>query len=565
MAIISTDQATLNTGTFAHTIILEGVVISGAWNMAADGDGTFATGDVYGQIFGGIQHTAAASEFSDLFIGASGIVNDAGGAYAIELDGGGHEVTNFGMIGGSSGTAIHLDQTAGASTFNNTVANFGVISGTTYGIHSVSPTASCFINNAGSIHGGTYAIQMGRGTVNNSGTIMGNTNAGSIIADGTGLVTINNSGTIVGGIEAFSSATLKIDTRLGTITGSIAGNAGNDTVYGSAGDNVISTGAGNDFIDGYVGADAMSSGAGNDTFVVDDAGDKVTDSTGTDTIRSHISFDLSDTAAVAGAIEVLRLLGSSDLAATGAAGNETITGNMGRNAIAAGDGDDGVFGKAGADALLGEAGNDTLDGGKGGDAMEGGAGNDSYYVDNIRDTVDESTVDGGGTDTVFSTMTWSLTTNTGMKGVFENLTLTGSDAVNATGNALANVLFGNAGNNTFNGLAGSDTLTGAPGSDRFVFSTILDAANNVDTITDFKNGGDIIVLDDAVFTKLAPGSLSAANFASGPAADADDYIVYDKTLGKIYYDADGKGTGVAVLFATVTAGFGLTESDFAVI
>jgi Ca2+-binding RTX toxin-like protein len=47
----------------------------------------------------------------------------------------------------------------------------------------------------------------------------------------------------------------------------------------------------------------------------------------------------------------------------------------------------------------------------------------------------------------------------------ENLTLTGSSNINATGNTLDNTLTGNAGNNVLDGGTGNDVLTGGTGND----------------------------------------------------------------------------------------------------
>ena len=63
--------------------------------------------------------------------------------------------------------------------------------------------------------------------------------------------------------------------------------------------------------------------------------------------------------------------------------------------------------------------------------MTGGAGNDTYVVDNAGDVVTEAA--GGGTDTV-----QSLGQPTRSAANVENLTLTGTAAINGTGNALAN-------------------------------------------------------------------------------------------------------------------------------
>src|SRR5262249_1382449 len=70
------------------------------------------------------------------------------------------------------------------------------------------------------------------------------------------------------------------------------GGAGNDTVRGGGGDDVLLGGTGNDFLNGLSGADTMTGGAGNDSYRVDDVGDVVVESAngGTDTISSEISF-----------------------------------------------------------------------------------------------------------------------------------------------------------------------------------------------------------------------------------------------------------------------------------
>lgn len=102
--------------------------------------------------------------------------------------------------------------------------------------------------------------------------------------------------------------------------------------------------------------------------------------------------------------------------------------------------------------------NDTLDGGTGADQMSGGSGNDSYVVDNVGDVLTE--VPNEGMDTVRSSISHTLGAN------LENLVLTGSTAINGSGNVLNNLLIGNAGNNILYGDAGVDTLLGYAGNDR---------------------------------------------------------------------------------------------------
>jgi serralysin len=160
----------------------------------------------------------------------------------------------------------------------------------------------------------------------------------------------------------------------------------------------------------------------------------------------------------------------------------------------------------------------------------------------------------------------------------------GNDAL--TGNAGIDKLFGQDGNDTLNGGLGNDLLNGGIGNDRlfgglgndsltgsanadiFVFNTALNAATNRDVVTDFTHAQDKFWLENAIFTKLGAGlhALSAAFFHAGAAAaDANDYIVYDKASGVLSYDADGNGSHAAIAIAVLTNHAVLTAGDFLVI
>ena len=299
----------------------------------------------------------------------------------------------------------------------------------------------------------------------------------------------------------------------------------------------------------------MLGGVGNDTYVVNAAGDVVTESAGagTDTVQSAISYTLGAN------LEGLTLLGSASISGTGNALANTLVGN------------------AGANTLSGGAGNDVINGGAGNDSMIGGTGNDTYVVDSFNDIVVETGTSASEIDTVRSSVNHTLATNV------ERLELTGSANITGNGNQGSNVLFGNAGNNLLKGSGGNDSvsggagcdvvdggagfddLTGGAGADFFLFSSALNAATNVDTVTDFVSADDRFDLDNGVFLNsgVVFGQLNAAAFRVGTAAtDASDRVIYDQANGDLFYDSDGTGAGAKILFAHVDAGTSLTVSDF---
>ncbi|MEZ0318206.1 MAG: cadherin-like domain-containing protein [Methylophilaceae bacterium] len=264
-----------------------------------------------------------------------------------------------------------------------------------------------------------------------------------------------------------------------TIAGNSAGNkidggVGNDSLSGNDGDDSLIGGAGNDTLIGGDGVDTLVGGAGNDLYIYDDLADVIVEAAGAaggiDTVQTAFDFDLSISLNTAN-VENLILTGS----ATNGTGNKLanyITGNAENN------------------LLSGGLGNDTLDGGAGQNTLIGGAGNDSYIIDSTADTLTE--LAGEGTDTIQSSVTYSLADTDGAGengGNIENLTLTSGDNINATGNALKNVLTGNTGNNSLSGGAGNDTLTGGDGDDT------LDGGTDADSMVG-GNGNDIYMIDN---------------------------------------------------------------------
>lgn len=309
----------------------------------------------------------------------------------------------------------------------------------------------------------------------------------------------------------------------------IRGTSGDDTLTGSVEADTLAGFAGNDTLDGGAGADRLIGGLGNDTYVVDNSGDVIVENAGegTDLVQASADYVLSAN------VENLTMAAFGGLSATGNSGNNVLTGNSSNNVLEgmdgadvlnAGQGTDTVSyasstaavtvnlltnsasgghatgdtlsgfenitgssfadtltGDANANVLTGLAGNDTLDGGAGNDTLVGGAGDDTYVVDSANDTITEVT--GDGTDLVRAAIAYVLGANV------ENLTLTGTGAINGTGNGLANVILGNSGSNTLAGLGGADTLNGDAGSDTATYAAST-ASVNVSLATGVMSGGD---------------------------------------------------------------------------
>ena len=428
------------------------------------------------------------------------------------------------VVNENASEGTDLVQTSITYTLTNNVENL-----TLTGVGAISGTGNALNNTmTGNTAANTLDGGMGNDTLNGmagADVMIGGQGNDVFVVDNVGDVVSENAseGTdLVQSTITYSLASTPDIENL-TLTGTAVingtGNANANTILGNSAKNILTGGGGNDLLNGLAGADTMVGGLGDDTFVVESATDLVSEASGegTDLVQSSITYVL------AANVENLTLTGTTAVNGTGNADVNVITGNAANNTLDGGVGADTLIGGLGNDTyiidnagdvisegasagtdlvrsaasyvlgtnlenltltgagsvdgtgntlvntLTGNTGNNTLDGGAGADVMIGGAGNDTYIVDNTGDRITEGT--GAGTDTVSAASTYTLGTN------LENLVLTGSANINATGNTLVNTLTGNTGNNTLSGGTGADVMIGGTGNDTYIIDNVGDVAS----------------------------------------------------------------------------------------
>ena len=385
-----------------------------------------------------------------------------------------------------------------------------------------------------------------------------------------------------------------------TVTGTngpetLNGGAASDFLLGKGDNDTLNGNDGNDKLDGGQGADRMTGGRGDDLYIVDNAGDVVIEARdgGDDTVRSAISYMLT------AYTERLVLTGNGAISGTGNDLDNEITGNDAANILDGRKGEDHLIGLGGddtyivdsdcdvvteqanggndtvqssvsyslgvnvetliltgtasingtgndgANTLVGNSGANRLDGEGGADRMEGKGGNDVYVVDNAGDDVVEAA--NGGTDTVLSAVSYGLGANV------ENLTLTGSAAIDGLGNGGANTLVGNRADNLLDGGAGADDLEGGDGDDTYfvdnagdeVFERSGDGNDTVRSSVSFTLGNNVenlVLLGNAPLngTGNSLGNILVGNSAANvlKAGSGGDVLVGAEGADSLYGGSD---------------------------
>jgi serralysin len=442
------------------------------------------------------------------------------------------------MIGGAGNDIYVVDNIADIASETSTLASEidAVSSSVSWSLganlENLILTSTAHVNATGNTLGNVLAGNAGNNVLNGLG-------GADILNGGAGndIYVVDNLGDVVSETSTLAS---EIDAVRSSVSWSLGANLENliltDTAdvnaTGNTLGNVLVGNAGNNVLNGLGGADILVGGAGNDIYVVDNLGDVVSE---TSTLAGEIDAVSSSVSWSLGAnLENLILTGTADVNAVG-----NTLGNV----------------------LVGNAGNNVLNGLGGADILVGGAGNDIYVVDNLGDVVSETSTLASEIDAVSSSVSWSLGAN------LENLILTGTADVNATGNTLGNVLVGNTGNNVLNGGAGqdtliggigTDTLIGGVGADRFVFSALneLGIGSGRDVISDFSSlQGDKIDLskfDANVLTATLNkfSFIDSNEFTTAGQLRFVDHILYGNVNGDLGADFEIQLVGVNTLNAT---------------
>lgn len=295
---------------------------------------------------------------------------------------------------------------------------------------------------------------------------------------------------------------------------------GNDTIRGTADDNIFYSGSGNDSLTGLGGDDWLEGEAGNDTLNGGSGNDTLMGGAGIDTATyadqfSGVNVNLSTTALQnTGGGGLDYLIGIENL--IGSSHDDWLIGSSGNNRLEGLSGQDQMFGGEGNDTLKGGAGDDNLFGGDGDDIIDGGDGNDwaSYLFQDQGVIVDlgatgAQNTGGAGLDLLVSIEN--------VAGSMHGDWLFGNEEGNRidghggddliTGGGGGDVIHGGAGNDSIAGNAGNDVIDGGDGFDFVLYTAGTDGGVTVDLGAGTQNTGGA-----GIDTLIGIEHISASNY-----------------------------------------------------
>lgn len=371
------------------------------------------------------------------------------------------------------------------------------------------------------------------------------------------------------------------------------GAGGNDVIDGGAGSDALYGGSGNDVLFGGTGTDRLEGGDGDDQLWVDDPNDVVVEGAegGSDAVYSSVSYELAPGAG----IEFLSTSQNSGTAAINLIGNDyvqLIYGNAGANFLQGGGGGDTLIGLGGNDTYLitdgaetvieavgggsdavytsvsfalaagqeievlsttSNAGTDAIDlagnefanliygnngantlrgGGGSGDVLVGFGGNDTYIVTQGSEQVFEAA--GGGSDVIYTSVSHALAAGQSIE-ILSAISNSATNAMDLTGNELANVIYGNNGVNNLRGGGGAgDVLIGFGGNDVYYITSGSEA------VVEAAGGGSDVVYTSVSHTLAAGQEIEVLSAVSNSAATAMDLT--GNAVGNAIYANNGVNT-----------------------
>jgi Ca2+-binding RTX toxin-like protein len=504
--------------TFTLGANIEELYLTGATNI--NGTGNTLNNNIYGNAGNNILDGKAGDDWMVGGAGNDTYIQDSEGDAAIE------EIIREALDPLTGETFYYRADVGGIDTVKSS-ANVGGVNeddGTLWGLGNyvenlelTGTTAQLGYGNdiANNILGNSAANMLrgfeGNDTLNGAGgadTMFGGIGDDTYVVDVVGDVVTENAGEGIDLVQSSityslaSSAEIENLTLTGTSAINGTGNAKDNILVGNSANNTLTGGAGNDRLDGGTGNDTMVGGTGNDTYVVNISTDVVTENLneGIDTVEASATYSIASLANV----ENLTLTGTSAINATGNAAANVLTGNSGAN---------------------------TLNGGAGIDTLVGGAGNDTYVVDNAGDVITENASE--GTDLVNASLTFSLANFANV----ENLTLTGTSAINATGNAMANTLTGNSGNNVLDGGAGNDTMVGGAGNDTYIVDSLSDV------VTEASSAGSDTIQANLTYTIASLTNVENLTLIGSASINATGNTLANKLIGNSGNNRIDGGTG----------------------
>lgn len=199
----------------------------------------------------------------------------------------------------------------------------------------------------------------------------------------------------------------------------------------------------------------------------------------------------------------------------------TLIGDSDKDTLLGSDQDDFLYGMENNDRLEGNSGNDQLDGGTGADFLDGGNGSDTLDGGDGNDEVRG----GGGNDL--------LSGGAGSDFLIGN---SGNDVLNGSG--LSDLVFGGPGDDFVNGGWGYDRINGGTGADKFFHVGIFDHGS--DWIQDFNPDEG-----DSIFAGIVGATKNdfQVNFANAQAGDknvSEAFVIYKPTKQVLWVLLDGE-------------------------